>query len=120
MGLGGLDYRLGDLDLFVYRLTFKEDYIFQGSRGPGSPGHINYHTLGRGGLDYYFEELNLFIHQREYKRKLHIPKVPGPRAPQTILITILPGFLGYAIVHAFSMITTQVQASQMIIQATKP
>ena len=37
LGLGGLDYHLGELNLFVYHLKYKEKCISQGSRDPAPP-----------------------------------------------------------------------------------
>ena len=60
-------------------------------KGPGTlgpPNHISYYIQGIGGLDYHLGELNLSVYHSTKQWKLHIPKIPGPLAPQTILIII--------------------------------
>ena len=62
LGDGGLDYHLGELNLFVYHWKYKGNCISQGSGTLGPPNHINYYILGFGGLDYHLGELNLFVY----------------------------------------------------------
>ena len=80
LGLGGLVYHFGELDLFVYSLKYKGNWIYQGPTEPWPPSHISYYIFGFGGLEYHFGDLHLLVYHWKYNENLlsQGPWTPGP------------------------------------------
>ena len=62
------------------------------------PNHKSSYILGFGGLDFHLGELNFDNLPLEIRWDLHIPKVPGPRVPQTILIITICDLVVWVII----------------------
>ena len=70
LGVGGLDYHLGELNVFVCHWECRGNYISQEPRDPRIPNYINYYILWLGGLGLSFLRfgsvcLSLKMHKKE-------------------------------------------------------
>ena len=97
LGPNGLDYQFGKLNLFVYHWTCEGNCISKKSRDPGSPKPYLFVYSGAWRLGLSFWRIWFVCSSLKIQRESHIRKIPGPRVPQTILITILCDLVAWII-----------------------
>ena len=98
IGPGGLDYHLGELQLFVYQWNYKRKLHIPKAPGPlVPPNRINYYILGLGGLAYHLGELHVCVYQLKCNENC-ISQGPRDQIQQTILITMFWDLVAWIII----------------------